>query len=647
MTFDLFYYYFWKSEMNGNSKNILTLKNCPVTGLPITTKPEWKYEAKDGSCVLEIAIIGESILYELPIGNVDGAANEWFAKTSDKIIAEYFGERLFYIVFDYTFLEKASLQSRKIFINWILPKSDQIERLSIFGMNRSLKIAVKTAKIISQKYDKLIMVDSYESAIKIVTENRGKPTVPILTNNCAVTNWPIITKPEWEYKSKNGLYSLKLANIGSNIILVYPTGTSSDEDDTTWFISTINRIIDTYHKTGSYYIIFDYTSFIASSLKSKKAFISWVLSIIDGVQLILFYGMNKTTELTIKTAQIISTKFEKIVILDSYRLAIETILDNKGGSDLKTNRENSRINELIGYLGKMTWRGDLNQEIPILPTTDSFADLFAAVAISQEDLRTIENERKKATAQLEARNRELIIAKKKAEESERLKTAFLNNMSHEIRTPLNGILGFLDLLITSETHDEKKKEYIEIIHKSSDRLIGTINDIMDMAKIEAGQVHLSNSKISLNTLIDELLYFFDTEAKAKKLTLSSRLAFPDSESFIVTDTQKLYGILFNLIKNAIKYTKKGEIIFGYSLKDSMLEFYVKDSGIGIPKTKQEVIFNRFEQVSSAQTRSFEGAGLGLAIAKAYVEMLGGELWLTSKKNVGSEFKFTIPYKTKI
>lgn len=253
---------------------------------------------------------------------------------------------------------------------------------------------------------------------------------------------------------------------------------------------------------------------------------------------------------------------------------------------------------------------------------------------------------------------ELIAAKEKAEESDRLKSAFLTNMSHEIRTPMNGILGFADLLREPGLSGEKQQEYINIITISGDRMLNIINDIMSISQIEAGQTELNLDKVNINDQIECIYTFFKPEIETKGIQFLSSHPLPSDESIITTDNEKVYSILSNIIKNAIKFTSKGLIEFGYTLKkadaptstplsnpvrNTELEFYVKDSGIGISKDKLDAIFDRFVQADISNTRAFEGAGLGLSIAKAYVEMLGGRIWVESEPGKGSTFYFTLPY----
>jgi CheY-like chemotaxis protein/nitrogen-specific signal transduction histidine kinase len=236
---------------------------------------------------------------------------------------------------------------------------------------------------------------------------------------------------------------------------------------------------------------------------------------------------------------------------------------------------------------------------------------------------------------------DLIIAKEKAEESDRLKTAFLANMSHEIRTPMNGILGFTNLLSEPGLTNEEKSGFISIIQKSGERMLNTVNDLIDISKIETGQVKLVYEEININLQVLYLFGFFEFQAKEKNLTITLKNNIPDNFAIVKTDISKFDSILSNLIKNAIKYTEAGTIEIGCSRQNQMLEFYVRDTGIGIPKRRHQAIFNRFEQADIGDTRAFQGSGLGLAIAKAYTEMLGGKIWLESEPETGSTFYFNI------
>ena len=253
---------------------------------------------------------------------------------------------------------------------------------------------------------------------------------------------------------------------------------------------------------------------------------------------------------------------------------------------------------------------------------------------------------------------ELTKAKEHAEESDRLKTAFLTNMSHEIRTPMNGILGFAELLKMPGLSGEQQQEYIGIIKKSGARMLNIITDIVDISKIEAGQIQLSVLDTKINEQTKDIYNLFKPEAENKGIQFSCINGLPDSKSVIKTDDEKVYAILTNLVKNAIKYTDSGSIEFGYILEGSYVHngipdkksekqaeivFYVKDTGIGIPANRQHAIFDRFVQADIADIRALQGAGLGLSISKAYVKMLDGKIWTESEEGIGSTFYFSIPF----
>lgn len=238
----------------------------------------------------------------------------------------------------------------------------------------------------------------------------------------------------------------------------------------------------------------------------------------------------------------------------------------------------------------------------------------------------------------------LLEAKEKAEESDRLKSAFLANMSHEIRTPMNGILGFSNLLSEPNLDEKEKQEYIKLIQKSGARMLNLITEIIDISKIESGLMVVKQSNVNINEQMDFAFELLKIDAKEKSLQLSHHNSLPFSEAFIKTDHEKLYAVITNLIKNAIKYSDEGAIHFGYSVKGENIEFFVKDTGIGIAKERQESIFDRFVQVDIDNIQARQGAGLGLAISKALVRLLEGEIWVESELEKGSTFYFTIPYK---
>ncbi|MDB4334803.1 PAS domain S-box protein [bacterium] len=240
---------------------------------------------------------------------------------------------------------------------------------------------------------------------------------------------------------------------------------------------------------------------------------------------------------------------------------------------------------------------------------------------------------------------ELVKAKDKAEESDRLKSAFLANMSHEIRTPMNGILGFAELLKSPDTNTEQRSKFIDIIEKSGYRMLNIINNLINISKIEAGLMEIVSSSMNINEQLEYHFTFFNSEAKLKNINLVMDCPLPNEQVEIKTDTEKFNSIVTNLIKNAIKFTKKGSINFGYTLKGEFYEFYIRDTGIGISDKELNTVFDRFIQADSSISSGYEGSGLGLSISKAFVEMLGGSIRMESEIKKGSVFHFTIPVKS--
>lgn len=245
-------------------------------------------------------------------------------------------------------------------------------------------------------------------------------------------------------------------------------------------------------------------------------------------------------------------------------------------------------------------------------------------------------------AKVEERTKELIFAKEKAEESDQLKSAFLANMSHEIRTPLNSIIGFSELLSDPDFEDVQKKEFTKTIVKSGKSLMVIISDIMDLSMIDSKQLKIRNERFFLNSVFVDLEKDFQIRAESKEIKFLITLPAKSENIEIESDIYRLKQICNNLIGNALKFTSNGFIEIGYLLKGSKIEFFIKDSGIGIPSVHLQTIFERFRQADITKTRKYGGNGLGLSISKNLVELLGGEIWVESEVGKGSTFYFTLP-----
>jgi PAS domain S-box-containing protein len=289
----------------------------------------------------------------------------------------------------------------------------------------------------------------------------------------------------------------------------------------------------------------------------------------------------------------------------------------------------------IGELHNKKKNGELYWEQALIsPIVNSKNEITHFVAV-KEDI----TEKKKMLE-------DLIVAKEKAEESDKLKSAFLANMSHEIRTPMNGIIGFSEMLTDPILEEDKRQEYAKIVVNSSKQLLSIVNDILDISRIEAGEINISVEKFMINQLLQEVFLFFKPQTVKKGIHLELENAFSDTDCYIETDKNRLRQVIINLVSNAIKFTHEGKVIFGYTATKDTLEFYVKDTGIGIAKQMQVKIFERFRQAELDISKQYGGTGLGLSISQKLVRLLGGEIDVESEIGKGSIFSFTLPYNEK-
>ena len=284
----------------------------------------------------------------------------------------------------------------------------------------------------------------------------------------------------------------------------------------------------------------------------------------------------------------------------------------------------------------------ISQQIEELAAqNDRLLETSTALEESNEELESYKNNLEDMVTKKTA---ELVKAKEKAEESDKLKSAFLANMSHEIRTPMNGIVGFLNHIENKELPKEKVKEYYKIIHSNVQRLLKLINDILDVSKLEVNQLKIAKSPCQLNELMHELYVFYD-ETILSNTTKKLALILDESESVpdltINLDSVRLRQILTNLIDNAIKFTKFGFIEFGYRLDGEHVLFHVRDTGIGMDKERVQVIFDRFRQADDTIATKYGGTGLGLTISRDLSKMMGGDMWAESEPGNGTTFFFSI------
>lgn len=339
------------------------------------------------------------------------------------------------------------------------------------------------------------------------------------------------------------------------------------------------------------------------------------------------------------TIEFINPSFTQLTGYSQTEAIHKNLLEMK----VEYNSGKNLVNAIDSVKNGEIWKGEIhlqNKKGEHFWVIASFAPIFnrkgevSHSVASMEDI-TIRKEYEK----------ELLLSKTKAEESDKLKTAFLSNLSHEIRTPLNAIIGFSSLLTDSDLTNAEKKNLSDVLYKNSNDLLKLIENLIEISEIETGQLTIKKSECSVNTLMEELKEsFLADDKKGKSVKLNVRREIGSDDFTILTDPLRLKQVLCSLISNASKFTENGFIEFGYTFKDERtLMFYVIDTGIGIELEKQKYIFNPFRQADDSNTRRFGGMGLGLAISKHIVEKLGGKIWQTSIPGSGSTFFFTIPY----
>ncbi len=323
---------------------------------------------------------------------------------------------------------------------------------------------------------------------------------------------------------------------------------------------------------------------------------------------------------------------------------------------MKQVRESCKIMQIDGILsdteGRTMWYNHI-----LVPVENNKGKLDYILIISsdiserkraEQELKDKNEEYEVLNEELRQTNEELVYAKEKAEQSDRLKTAFLNNLSHEIRTPLNAICGFSQRLNKPALSVEKRNSFISIIRNSSDQLLSIVSDILTISSLETRQEQLYIDKVYINEIIINTLANFRQQGINQNISIYAKQPLSDKQSFVYTDHTKVTQILAALLSNALKFTHEGSVEFGYNLKSDIqpaeIEFYVKDTGIGISKVLHQKIFNHFRQVETGLAKKYGGTGLGLSIAQGFVELLGGKIWVDSEPGKGSTFYFTIPYK---
>ena len=312
---------------------------------------------------------------------------------------------------------------------------------------------------------------------------------------------------------------------------------------------------------------------------------------------------------------------------------------------LQVRPETDELGQIKGYVGTAV---DIDERKLLIQALNQSKEKLKEqneeyLAINEE-LTETNNTLKERELQLTQQNKSLAEATHKAEESDKLKSSFLANMSHEIRTPMNAIVGFSEILLNKNLPQAKQTRFLNVLNTSCHQLLKVINDVLDISKIETGQMTIISEAFNLNKVMKDIQTMFLYHPKNNNNIIDIVSTISETQSHIICDETKVRQVLTNLVGNAIKFTKNGKIEIGYQIKNEFLHFFIRDNGIGISTENQDIIFDRFRQAEIPTSKDYGGTGLGLTISKAFVELLGGQIWLESEINKGSTFFFTLPYK---
>ncbi len=637
------------------------------------------YCYENGNYKFELLWDSNELLLLRAFGNASQNDYNVVAKDIKKFIKEYFPNgKKFYLAHDYSKLKGAPLANRHSHVKWLDEIYKQLHGLFFIKADWRMNIIMKTAMFFSKNIKSINIVDSINEIIEFIKNDKLNRVDSTLKNSELFDDlwskerkyltfnggsYKIAKKESWSSYFRDGEVFGTCSCVEGDIFIRQFFG-QSKKDDVVFYNKLFNTIVDEMLPNGeSYYLLIDFEAVSSATLGSRKAFEEWLSANIKKIKKGFLYNMTPLTSIMAKVALSLFSKYSKVEIVKNFEEAFSGVLEDRGNlkkdnlknihdetedinslkkelSEMKIHYK-EQIQKLFEIIGGISWDDKFTpQEVDIAPD-DPFVDLFYVVGMLQQDIQEMIQELKNLM-------HEAKLAKEKAEESDRLKSVFLANMSHEIRTPMNGILGFVDLLKEDNLTKEQNISYLNIIEKSGNHLLQLINNIIDISKIESGMLVVKNSECDINALLFEIYSFFQSGNGKKGVTIELNIPNINKSNYILTDETFLRQILTNLVGNGVKFTHKGSIKISYTISESKekIVFSIKDTGVGISKEKQQMIFERFRQADDSVTRKYGGSGLGLAITKALVELLDGEISLISEKGIGSEFIISIPY-TKI
>ncbi|MBN2681512.1 MAG: response regulator [Bacteroidales bacterium] len=601
-----------------------------------------------------------------------------------------------YFIVDTKDLKTVTSDARKLFLEFMT--IENFGGLIVHGMNFFTSTAIKITKALLP-FKQYYLVNNEQKGLEKVRELIAKEIKKEIKAfeeelKSALQNSNLFSAGNFFYSSDSGNYTVETWFIAPDIFLIVPRG-FANEDDAEKFSKLFDDFVNTQISQGKkYYRIQLYSFMTGADVKARRFFVDWMKKNIGNMHLAIFISSNRIMRTIVRFGLSMYPKSKKIKLNEDLESSFLRIIKHKEGGEWESYEANknlfdsdysnisippneeektSLIEQLIDEnillkekykqnaavlfetVGRMSWDKSFEwQELEVFEN-DPFYEVHNAVKMVHSDLKQmlednqtyvkeLSNHKENLEKIVEQRTRELELARKKAVESDQLKSAFLANMSHEIRSPMNSIVGFADLLSEPDLEEEQKADFIRLINSSSDLLMRLIEDIIDIAKIEAGQLKIKKTRFKINTLMQKLEETFTAQNnKTYRKPIKLILANENSEDFVLfSDKLRLQQVLSNLLNNAYKFTKEGFVEFGYKVYSNSVYFYVKDSGIGIGPEQQSLVFERFRQFESPNTNNLTGTGLGLAISKSLIEMMGGSINLISELNKGSVFSFTLP-----
>jgi len=611
---------------------------------------------------------GEDIITTKPLGVADAQGILMaFEKFDNEIYPEILKNKKYYRIHDFTNYEASSGNASTVFIRWLKEHINDMHLLIFCGLNKKNTILVKLGRLLFKEKQKIIVVDTIEDAYTTIYRHKNKQKLKFEKRIDIEFKLPERTEDLQDLVQ----YLLQENKELKNIITTSSETLFDLFSDMTWPKERLKKL-DFRKKQISepFENLMDTIEVIYNDLqdliisrdeehKKNKLLEERYRKIMQVMPKVAIRGYNKNLEIFfwndagneifgITSKEAIGQRLNDIYICKNCIKLIEEAV--------KQAIINKTTGEFLRSGQQVLFDNDDNKIVIYSIHTSLFDNegeqIFFSLDFDLTKQYEIEEELRKHKENLEElvkeKTFELEIEKDKAEESDRLKSAFLANMSHEIRSPMNTIIGFSDLLENEDLSSEKKLKYINLIRTSGNNLLNIINDIVDISKIEAGQINIKKEKFDLCQILESINKEYSFQFKnITEIKFNILKCDEDEHIILYSDINRIKQILANLINNAIKFTHKGLIELSYQKTNNKITICIKDTGIGLTKEQKQFIFSRFRQADEKISREYGGTGLGLTISKNLAEILGGNIYVESELNKGSSFFLELPYNKEL